>query len=99
MAVAAVLTGGTAAPLATAPAARAALAPSAFAWGDNEFGQVGNESKATPEWDSPLSVILPAAVRQVSASMATVSTTPTEGNARPIKGSGATVDTGRSPRT
>jgi alpha-tubulin suppressor-like RCC1 family protein len=69
MAVAAVLIGGTAAPLAAAPAALAALAPpGALAWGDNEFGQVGNGSKATPEWDSPRSVILPAAVKQVSAS-------------------------------
>src|SRR5690349_3936714 len=64
-----VLVGGPAAPLAAAPEATAALAPpSAFAWGDNEFGQVGNGSKATPEFDSPLSVILPAAVRQVAAS-------------------------------
>ena len=58
-----------AAPLATAPQAAAALAPpSAFAWGDNELGQVGNGSKATPEFDSPLSVTLPAAVNQIAAS-------------------------------
>ena len=57
------------APLAAAPEAAAALAPpSAFAWGDNEFGQVGNGSKATVEFDSPLSVTLPAAVKQVAAS-------------------------------
>jgi hypothetical protein len=66
---AAVLIGETAAPLAAAPAASAALAPpSAFAWGDNELGQVGNGSKATLEFDSPLSVTLPAAVKQVAAS-------------------------------
>lgn len=67
--MAAVLIGGTAAPLAAAPAASAALAPpSAFAWGDNELGQVGNGSRATLEFDSPLSVTLPAAVKQVAAS-------------------------------
>jgi Regulator of chromosome condensation (RCC1) repeat len=66
---AAVLIGGTAAPLAAAPEAAAALAPpSAFAWGDNEFGQVGNGSRATVEFDSPLFVTLPAAVKQVAAS-------------------------------
>jgi alpha-tubulin suppressor-like RCC1 family protein len=64
----AVVIGGTAAPAAaaSAPAAAAALAPpSAFAWGDN---QVGNGSRATNEFDSPLSVTLPAAVRQIAAS-------------------------------
>ena len=65
----AVLIGGMAAPLAAAPGASAALAPpSAFAWGDNELGQVGNGSRATLEFDSPLSVTLPAAVKQVAAS-------------------------------
>jgi alpha-tubulin suppressor-like RCC1 family protein len=64
-----VLIGGTAAQLAAAPKAAAALAPpSAFAWGDNELGQVGNGSRATVEFDSPLSVTLPAAVKQVAAS-------------------------------
>ena len=68
LAMVAVLIGGTAA-LAAAPAASAALAPpSAFAWGDNELGQVGNGSRATLEFDSPLSVTLPAAVKQVAAS-------------------------------
>jgi alpha-tubulin suppressor-like RCC1 family protein len=68
-AVVAVLIGGMVAPLAGAPAASAALAPpGAFAWGDNELGQVGNGSKATLEFDSPLSVTLPAAVKQVAAS-------------------------------
>ena len=68
-AMVAVLIGGTAVPLAAAPGASAALAPpSAFAWGDNELGQVGNGSKATLEFDSPLSVTLPAAVKQVAAS-------------------------------
>jgi alpha-tubulin suppressor-like RCC1 family protein len=66
---AAILIGGTAAPLAAAPEASAALAPpSAFAWGDNELGQIGNGSRATVEFDSPLPVILPAAVKQVAAS-------------------------------
>jgi len=63
------LIGGTVAPLAAAPPASAALAPpGAFAWGDNEFGQIGNGSRATPAFDTPLSVILPAAVTQVAAS-------------------------------
>ena len=62
-AVVAVLIGGTVAPLAAVPEASAALAPpSAFAWGDNELGQVGNGSRATVEFDSPLSVTLHAAV-------------------------------------
>lgn len=65
---AAVLIGGTAAPVAAAPGAAALAPPSAFAWGDNELGQVGTGSKATPEFDSPLSVTLPAAVTQVAAS-------------------------------
>jgi alpha-tubulin suppressor-like RCC1 family protein len=65
---AAVLIGGTAAPVAAAPGAAALAPPSAFAWGDNELGQVGNGSKATLEFDSPLSVTLPAAVKQIAAS-------------------------------
>jgi alpha-tubulin suppressor-like RCC1 family protein len=68
-AMVAVLIGAAAASLAAAPGASAALAPpSASAWGDNELGQVGNGSRATVEFDSPLSVTLPAAVKQVAAS-------------------------------
>ena len=68
-AVLALLICGAVIPLAAAPGASAALAPpSAFAWGDNELGQVGNGSKATAEFDSPLSVTLPVAVKQVAAS-------------------------------
>jgi len=58
-----------AAPAAAVSAASQALAPaSAFAWGDNEFGQVGTGSVNAAEYDTPVPVTLPASVRQVAAS-------------------------------
>ena len=65
----------TAAPAAAAPmaaqtsgAAQAFSPPGLFGWGDDEFGQVGTGSTNAGDYDSPVSVTLPAGVRQIAAS-------------------------------
>jgi alpha-tubulin suppressor-like RCC1 family protein len=72
-----VVVAGAAAPAVAAPSQREALQalapPSLFTWGYDEYGQLGNGQGGGvfgpwPEADIPISIPLPAGVRQVSAS-------------------------------